>query len=52
MRKHRCFARVPSDGSTEGHSAISRATWQAESSFSGLWRRLIGRVYARSWHGP
>jgi hypothetical protein len=45
-------AQVPSDGSTEGHSATSRATRQAESSFSGLWRRFIDRVYARSWHGP
>jgi len=42
---------MPSDGSSEGHSAISRARQQAESSFSGLWRRFSNRVYARSWHG-
>jgi hypothetical protein len=27
---------MPSDGSTDGHSTISRARQQAESSFSGL----------------
>jgi len=44
---------MPSDGPAEGegHSAISRARQQAESSFSGLWRRFSDRVYARSWHG-
>ncbi|WP_251942285.1 transposase [Salinibacter ruber] len=42
---------MPSDGSDEGHSAVSRARQQAESSFSGLWRRFSNRVYARSWHG-
>ena len=42
---------MPSDGSGEGHSAVSRARQQAESSFSGLWRRFSNRVYARSWHG-
>jgi hypothetical protein len=41
---------MPSDGSGEGHSTLSRARQQAESSFSGLWRRLSDRVYARSWH--
>ena len=43
---------MPSDSPTDGHSAISRARQQAESSFSGLWRRFSDRVYARSWHGP
>jgi hypothetical protein len=43
---------MPSDGSGEGHSAVSRARQQAESSFSGLWRRFSNRAYARSWHGP
>jgi len=43
---------MPSDGSGEGHSAVSRARQQAESSFSSLWRRFSDRVYARSWHGP
>ena len=44
---------MPSDGPSggEGHSAISRARQQAESSFSGLWRRFSDRVHARSWHG-
>jgi hypothetical protein len=45
---------MPSDDSsgTRGRpSAVSRARQQGESSFSGLWRRFIGRVYARSWHG-
>jgi hypothetical protein len=42
---------MPSDGSGEGHSAVSRARQQAESSFSGLWCRFSDRVYARSWHG-
>nr|WP_272504890.1 transposase [Salinibacter ruber] len=42
---------MPSDDSGEGHTAISRARQQAESSFSGLWRRFSNRVYARSWHG-
>ncbi len=42
---------MPSDDRDEGHSAISRARQQAESSFSGLWRRFSDRVYARSWHG-
>ncbi len=46
------FAQVPSDGSGEGHSAVSRASRQGESSFSGLWRRFSNRAYARSWHGP
>ncbi|WP_423815897.1 transposase [Salinibacter ruber] len=32
--------------------AVSRASRQAGSSFSGLWRRLSNRVCARSWHGP
>ena len=45
------FARVPSDDPSEGHSAVSQAIRQAESSFSGLWRRFSDRVYARSWHG-
>ncbi|MCS3830005.1 hypothetical protein GGP91_002091 [Salinibacter ruber] len=31
---------------------MRQAIRQAESSFSGLWRRFTGRVYARSWHGP
>ena len=42
---------MPSDDPYEGHSAVSRARQQAESSFSGLWRRFSNRVYARSWHG-
>ena len=44
---------IPSDGPSggEGHSDISRARQQAESSFSGLWRWFSDRVYARSWHG-
>jgi len=42
---------MPSDGPAEDYSAISRARQQAESSFSGLWRRFSKRVYARSWHG-
>jgi hypothetical protein len=42
---------VPSDDPEEGHSAVSRARQQAESSFSGLWRRFSNRVCARSWHG-
>ena len=42
---------MPSDDPKDGHSAISRARQQAESSFSGLWRRFCDRVYARSWHG-
>jgi hypothetical protein len=42
---------VPSDDPSEGHSAVSQARQQAESSFSGLWRRFSDRVYARSWHG-
>jgi len=45
---------MPSDDSSsaEGRpSAVSRARQQGEGSFSGLWRRFIGRVYARSWHG-
>ena len=43
---------MPSDDPDEGHSAVSQARQQAESSFSGLWRRFCDRVYARSWHGP
>ncbi|CBH23591.1 conserved hypothetical protein [Salinibacter ruber M8] len=31
---------------------MRQAIRQAESSFSGLWRRFTGRVYAQSWHGP
>ena len=42
---------MPSDDPYEGHSAVSQARQQAESSFSGLWRRFSNRVYARSWHG-
>ncbi len=42
---------MPSDGSTDGHSAISRAIRQAESIFSGLRRRFSDRAYARSWPG-
>lgn len=42
---------MPSDDPDEGHSAVSQARQQAESSFSGLWRRFSNRVYARSWHG-
>ena len=42
---------MPSDDPSEGHSAVSQARQQAESSFSGLWRRFSDRVYARSWHG-
>ena len=42
---------MPSDDPSEGHSAVSQARQQAESSFSGLLRRFSDRVYARSWHG-
>lgn len=42
---------MPSDDPSEGHSAVSQARQQAESSFSGPWRRFSDRVYARSWHG-
>jgi hypothetical protein len=38
---------MPSDGSSNPKgrpSAVSRARQQGESSFSGLWRRFIGRV--------
>ena len=42
---------MPSDTPKDGHSAVSRARQQAESSFSGLWRRFCDRAYARSWHG-
>ncbi|WP_232798433.1 transposase [Salinibacter altiplanensis] len=42
---------MPSDDPDEGHSAVSQSRQQAESSFSGLWRRFCDRVYARSWHG-
>jgi len=50
-RRPKLFAQVPSDDPDEGHSAVSRARQQAESSFSGLWRRFSNRVHARSWHG-
>jgi hypothetical protein len=45
---------MPSDSTSEPEgrpSAVSRARQQGESSLSGLWRRFIDRVYARSWHG-
>ena len=43
MRPIRCQSRCVSQHVT--------AIRQAESSFSGLWRRFSDRVYARSWHG-
>jgi hypothetical protein len=43
---------VPSDEKKEGLSTVSQVRQRIESSFSGLWRRFIGRVYSRSWRGP
>ena len=42
---------MPSDEGKEGLSAVSQVRQRVESSFSGLWRRFVDRVYSRSWHG-
>ncbi len=46
----RLCAQVPSD-EKKGLSTVSQVRRRIESSFSGLWRRFIGRVYSRSWRG-
>jgi hypothetical protein len=42
---------MPSDEDVLGFSTVSQVRQRIESSFSGLWRRFVDRVYARSWPG-